>query len=302
MQLKSEQNIFPDALPRPPEGISYKEFVQWAQQITDVNNQISRQLFDLYNRHLSDALAHPAMWKANRVNRHSFYNTDDFGTSIQFDASATNPLYLITGETRQVTQPQGYKLYFGTENITVDLTTNGINGLNTGLTLTADTPYYLYAVVDNDKPGIIADENDPSVGPTGYNYGEWHYQGAFCTLTSSNTLPKFVSNCGIFITEIPIETKSFAADSFQTVTYNSLPLTAKHAYFQAFATTIIGSTITVNGGALAQTALQPSLKNFIGPSFLMIRTTRDWDVSATGAGGTSALNLRGWIEDPTEWS
>ena len=296
MKPKSEQVIFPNAVPTPPD--SWVGLMEWARQITETHNEVSRQLFDLYGRHLSDALAHPAMWKANRVNRHPFSVSQDGTTIVKFTCSAENPLYLITGETRQSSQPQGYKLYTATSALNCNLAANGLGGLRDGLTVAADTPYYLYAVVNEatESPAILADINDPTIGPAGYGYGEWHYQGAVCTFATAANLPRLISSCGITITESFIEQKIIAPGA-STVVFNALPLTAKHAYLQAFATSGIGNVFTVNDPALVQTSMVAAHKNWIGPSFLMNRNPQAWNV--TLGADDAALMLRGWIEDPT---
>lgn len=296
MKPKSEQYIFPNAVPPPPKD--YAGLLEWGQKITETHNEVSKLLFDLYGRHLSDALAHPAMWKANRVNRHPFAVSQDGTTVVKFSCSAENPLYLITGETRQVNQPQGYKLYIATSALNCNLATNGLGGLRDGLTVQANTPYYLYAVVDEatDSPAILADINDPTIGPAGYAYGEWHYQGAVCTFFGAANLPRMISSCGIAITDSFIEQKTFGPGS-GTVSFDALPLTAKHAYLQAFATSGIGNVFTVNDPALVQTSMVAAHKNWIGPSFLEVRTPQAWNWVL--GGGDAALMLRGWIEDPT---
>lgn len=303
MQKKSEQNIFPDAVPSPPESVSYKDLVTWARQITDTNNQISRQLFDLYNRHLSDALAHPASWKASRSNRHEFRVDNDNDTVVQLNPSVENPLYVVTGETRQVNQPKGYVLYWESDRVNVDITLGGLGGLDTGAgTQEADTVYYIYGIYENttNKLGAIGSKNPPSIGPIGYQYGEWHYQGAVATKKTSATFPKLTSSCGVLITQPEIERITLSGASSGSLTFNGIPVTAKFVYLKIFVTSLLGSVLAINGESLIQTCFANAHKNWNGPVFVRIANVSD--LSYNFGGGDAAVYLNGWIEDPTEWS
>lgn len=68
---------------------------------------------------------------------------------------------------------------------TVDLTTTGAGGLDTG-SLVLDTLYYVYAVNASDSLDFVASTALPATGPTGFN--SWTEVGRFRTLVGAATV------------------------------------------------------------------------------------------------------------------
>jgi len=65
-----------------------------------------------------------------------------------------------------------------TSALALDLTTNGVGGLDTG-SLVANTQYFVYVVNNSNAAGIIASTEDTDNGPSGFN--SWKQVGAFET-------------------------------------------------------------------------------------------------------------------------
>ena len=307
MQPKSEQPIFPHSIPTPPED--YKGFQKWAVDVSSTINEINKQLFNLYNRHLSDALAHPSMWKANRTFRQSYRNDNHGDFVITFPISPTNPMYLITGETRQVNPPEGYKMLIATSDLTCDFSINGIGGLDSG-SFAPYTLYYLYAVVSGplqDQIGILASINDPSVGPAGYKYGQWMYQGAVASDYVKTYFNSFVASTGHFMSGNRLDLQQHTGTITRTAyTFPTLPVTAKFGYFaisvygEKSQQGGIGGSNGNNTFTMQQYTFDDAVPNFTGPSLVPIQTPQTIYVETSTANVIVDMYLLGWKEDQTE--
>lgn len=305
MLLNKEKRIIPHLVDKTP--VTKDDLLDWAKDVSTSLNTLNRLIVDQFNGHIVNPYAHTSSWKSSRVNRNYFLNSTNAGASITFPASTKKPLLLITGEARQVTQPSGYKSYSTTSNVVCNLSNNGINGLDTG-SIAADKCYYLYAVVNGEEVGIIASLNDPSVGPVGYNYGEWMYQGSASTYSGAANFPMFVSSLGKSIYANPIKAQTHTGTTTHTAyTFNGIPTTARFGYF------LISVTGVANGGASisgSSTSGQFTMNQQIGsaagntiwggPSLVSLIEVKKIYALLSNAGITMNIYLLGWQEDVTE--
>jgi len=77
----------------------------------------------------------------------------------------------------------GGQAYTPSSTVTLNTGTTGINGIDTG-TFTANTLYYVYAVVSGGVLGLIISTTAPSTGPTGFT-SAYKYLAKFRTLVGS---------------------------------------------------------------------------------------------------------------------
>ncbi len=304
MLLDKEKRIIPHLVDKTP--TTKEELLPWAQDMSTALNTLNRLIVDQFNGHIINPYAHYSSWKASRSNRNPFYNTSNAGTSITFPASTKKPIILVTGETRQVTQPKGYTAISSTANITCNLTNTGINGIDTGA-IAANKVYYFYAVVNGAEVGIIASLNDPTVGPTGYNYGEWMYQGAASTYSGAANFPMFSSSVGTCIYAHPIKTQNHTGTTTHTAfTFAGLPLNAKFGYFSINVTGIVNGTGSISGSSVSgqYTLLQntnvATSKNYSGPSMIPLIEAQKIYAKLSNASVSMDIDLLGWTEDTTE--
>lgn len=304
MLLDKEKKIIPHLITQTP--TTKDDLLPWAQDMSTAINTLNRLIVDQFNAHTVNPYAHYSSWKPSRSNRNPFFNTSNAGTSITFSASTKKPIILITGETRQVTQPKGYQAITTTSNITCNLANTGINGIDTGA-IAANKVYYFYAVVNGAEVGIIASLNDPSTGPTGYNYGEWMYQGAASTYSGAANFPMFSSSVGVCIYAHPIKTQNHTGTTTHTAyTFAGLPLTAKFGYFSINVTGVLNATGSLSGSStsaqytLFQNIPVAASKNYCGPSMIPLIEAQKIYAKLSNAGVSMDIDFLGWQEDTTE--
>ncbi len=307
MLLDKEKRIIPHLVDKTP--TNKDELLDWAKDVSTSLNTLNRLIVDQFNGHIVNPYAHSSSWKASRTNRNYFYNATNASTSIIFPATTKNPLILTTGETRQVTQPNGYKAYSTTSNVTCNLANTGINGIDTGA-IAANKVYYFYAVVNGEEVGIIASLNDPLTGPTGYNYGEWLYQGAASTNSGAAKFPMVMSSRGRLIYGNDISNISHTGTTTHTgFTFVDLPTTAKFGFFRLNITgTVAGTTAAVTGSSnsgdttAVQTLQVSGIANRLGPFLIPLIEPQKIYVKNSATTVTAAVFLQGWLEDPTEFA
>ncbi len=285
------------------------ELLEWAKDVSTSLNTLNRLIVDQFNGHIVNPYAHSSSWKASRTNRNYFYNATNAGTSITFPASTKKPLILTTGETRQVTQPKGYKAYATTSNVICNLANTGINGIDTGA-IASDKVYYFYAVVNGEEVGIIASLNDPTTGPTGYNYGEWMYQGSASTYSGAANFPMFRFSTGMTVYGQSIKLQAHTGTTTHTAyTFNGLPTTAHFGYFLISVTGVANGGGSISGSSTSgqftmNQQIGSAAANTIwsGPSLVPLIESKKIYAIISNAGITMNIYLLGWLEDPSEAS
>lgn len=309
MKLQTDKKISPYINANPPtytdgdrEGNTVNLFA-WAKDHTRIFSDFSRQVFDQYNLHITNPYTHTALWKILRANRATFRNASDGGTTITFPATVNKPLFIVTGEPRQATVPEGYVGLKVTTDLTCNLATNGIGGLDTG-SVASDSDYYFYGVNNNDDVGIIASLRDPSLGPTSYTYGQWMYLGSCSTKSGSAVFPAFISSRGRLIYAKALETKTHTGTtSLTSLTFNGLPVTAKFAYVGLSITgTNIGQTVELQDGIGFGNLDVSGQATYTGPTWIPIFADHTIKIKLSHAGNTASITLLGFEEDPSEYS
>ncbi len=140
--------------------------------------------------------------------------------SVVVPAGTHNPAYFVIGGVP----------FQSTTNLECNLTINGPGGLNTG-SLAASTIYYLYAILANDGVSLLADLQDPSVGPSGYTL--WTYLGAFGTKNLVAEVVQFRSNGGFCVFSDNIQTPPTGTSAVTYFAMNlKVPLTTRFVYGQ----------------------------------------------------------------------
>ena len=211
--------------------------------------------------------------------------------SLIVPATSKTPAYFIIGN----------KIYLSTKNIECNLIGSG---LATGLTLAASTVYYLYAILISDNVSLVADTNDPTVGPRQYKI--WTYLGAFVTTSGTNVM-EFVSNNGFCLCDDEIQIVTHTGDTnFSATTLNPFPITAKMVYGLAGITGAAGTggLISASGtsGHQALTVInEVAAGTAYNTGFIPILTTNTIYIKTQSAAGTVEFDSLGWVENPSEY-
>lgn len=213
-------------LRRPPQTEERKEWAEWFTKVW--------YLLDQWNLFLNDV----------PVQKPGYERSD--GTTVKVPASSAAPVYFkINGIIHKVES-----------DLTCDLDSSQL----VGGSWAADTAYYLYAVISAGAVALVADEADPSSGPTGYDEGEWTYIGAMSSDQASATLQAFTASGGIYIGDDEVNALTLtnpANGSYDTgSTFSSFPTTATAMYLQIGATAEIGASIQVAGVSSGNDALR----------------------------------------------
>lgn len=317
MPALTEKKRFNQSTPTPIQEIQrgadgrtdFSELLRYLGDVSENLRNLNQFVFNEYNSHTINPSAHFSAWKNMRVRRKAYYNDTNNSTEVTFPASATKPFYVVTGDSRQVEIPGGYKLLYATSDVTCDLSTSGVGGLDTG-TVAADTPYYFYAVDDDGDVGVIASENDPDTGPTGYNYGEWMYVGAVCTQPFAANFPAFRCSDGRMVFDRPIEIQTHTGDTnYTALTFDGLPNTAEFGVFSVQQTgTNIGALVMLSGTNTSGNFVLHQSQNTNGNKIsgplhdIPIFTPQTVYIFVSNAVNTGYAFFHGWVEDPSDWA
>lgn len=140
-------------------------------------------------------------------------------TTVIVPGSSASPSYFTIGG----------RLYQSFTNLTLTTSVSGVGGLRTGLSISANTLYYLYAVANSKTLFLIADTVAPTTGLTGYATTSWTYLGAFATI-AAGALPFFTNTRGNFL--------SSGGSGWDVITNNATPATAKTLLIPSTATLV----------------------------------------------------------------
>lgn len=197
-------------------------------------------------------------------------------------------------------------LYSITDDLTCNLQLSGIGGLRTGVSLVANTPYYLYAISNGSSVRLIADSIGPSDGPLGFDW--WTYLGSFATHEGSAVVIPFVSCDGLYMSDDEIETETHTGTILAaSKTFAGMPVTvrlmwamligggaAANVVYRAFGT----NNSSYNG--IWQTGQVAGI-NVSALGWIPILTEKTAYVQESNAGNTCSLLLMGWKEDLAEY-
>jgi hypothetical protein len=221
-------------------------------------------------------------------------------TSLKVSGRETNPPKIqINGS-----------LYKLTEDLICNLSISGAGGLRSGLTLTANTVYYLYAVVEGRVVRLIADVVSPEDGPNGFPV--WTYIGAFITAPGSSDIAKFISVNGQYMHDAPSSVTTTSASWSQKSI--KVPVTAKFAMGQLGVTTSSAVQIFVSlsptstpissSGSVYHEVDAGSAGNWFGwvTCPILENSSVYMYLSVGGAGHTGYFQCNGWIEDLSEFA
>ena len=213
---------------------------------------------------------------------------------ITLPASEISPAFFFIGDT----------FYTATSNLTCSMTLNGAGGLDSG-SVAANTVYYLYAVVVNGMPLLIASVNDPNgAGPL--NFPVWTFLGAFITV-SAGALAQFVSNNGRYISQEILDSVTITGTTALTSKTIKSPIGTKFS---------LGQLIVSGGGAAGQTGLINGFNNANSNQVVVMHVSgienRDscevaLDVYNTvyiqtsSSTNTAHWRVHGWVQNLTEW-
>lgn len=295
MPIQKDNRLFPNLIPGPPED--EEQLLEWARNTSGALQDLSRQFIDKFNLHVVQTHAHPQSWKTSRVNRPAFRRHVSDNTQIILDADATNPAYFSIGS----------NLYESTADLTLDMDTAGVGGLRTGLTKTADTLYYLYAVFNEGAVSLIADTNGPATGVSGYS--EWNYLGSFCSVASGN-LDSFQFRDGIYMASIN-NANHEVSQAGTTITAKTLKVSAiaKWVYGRLNFSTAINAATDEIGLSTDSAAVLGRLRagtttvanSPLGFAWVPIITAQTIYMNTSNAGTTGVFRSLGWIEEPMEF-
>ena len=214
---------------------------------------------------------------------------------IRIRASANRPAYFVIGG--KATRVTG--------DLLCNLAASGAGGMVAGISLTANTPYYLYAYDNNGSVALTTDERDPSEGPR--NTDSWTYIGAIASKENSANLERFVSSGGEYWAATQIENYSHTGDTISTPqVFNALPLTARAAEFRF---DIDGNNVPAvaqlspDGVNVTLTTSQFPVGNFETrmTGKVPILTAQTVYHRVNDAADEVTTELMGWVEDPSEW-
>lgn len=147
-----------------------------------LRDQGGQQSFKL-NRNFKDITdqidaAFAAKWAIWRIKKPRVEIDSSDNNVVKVSASSTAPVYLSIGDA----------LYTVSSDLSCDISKSGIGGLESSATLSANTNYYLYAVVDDSSTArLILDENGPETGVAGIS--DWTYLRCVRTDGSNNIFP-----------------------------------------------------------------------------------------------------------------
>ena len=208
-----------------------------------------------------------------------------------------------------------------TETKTVELSGNGRGGLDEPSTLSDNTIYYLYAIVDEAEEGfdLIASDNIPDQGPTGFS--SWSYLGAILYENATRGIvPFYRVGTELFFTDYYEWLPTFDDDTFFGGTFKeSIP--TKPSTVDIVKVHLVAST----NGAESQNEFQLKIQSATGPSYVEWAVRNDgttpleawyaldlpisnsegkiwynWELD-TAADWQGKFALAGWHEDPTFW-
>ena len=237
-----------------------------------------------------------------RIHRPGFRRYSN--TQVAVDASPTSPAIFKLGN----------EIITSEAMLLCDFSARGPGGLRDGLSMKANTVYYLYGIKNGSVAGLIADTNPPTEGPK--DITPWTYLGAFPTLDTTDivVLADFVSSGGKLIDSGYFQdirssaTSESQAEAKFTV---NVPTTAKFTYWRLDFWTIgqVGDMVSLQGkygvdhvAPLRYRALVLSDTPAYGwiPQ-LEEQTAYLSVVNAGGNAATARAELQGWIEDPMEY-
>ncbi|MFC1794373.1 hypothetical protein ACFL3Q_12390 [Planctomycetota bacterium] len=306
MAIQEERKIYPQLVVPPP--TSDDQVLDFCQNIARAYEDLSRQIHDKFNAHAGGSHAHPAAWKVMRLPRPKYTYDPSDNSKVIVPASTTQPVYFVIGEARQETPSRGFSILEATSDLECDLdASNGAGGLDEG-SMAANTIYYLYGVNDGGSPALIASDNPPSTGPTGFSYGEWTYIGAFETETTP-FIVQFHSANGFHL-QGDFKNSTGNTNSITAVPKTlRMPTTAEFAHIslQAYSSTAVGYLGYISGestgdGFTLDVRVQQVSTNPVHITGFVPHLTQNtfwmWVNNANAEVGAWKI---GWIEDPTRW-
>lgn len=292
MPIQVDNKVFPHLTPPPPDNED--QILEWSQNISRALDELNRQIVDKYNLHISGTHSHPSAWSNLRVKRPRYYVATSGGATVTVPASSSIPVLFSVND----------ELLEATSNLTCDLSTSGVGGLDTG-SVAANTCYYLYGVSNAGSAALIASASDPDTGPSGYT--AWTYLGAMPTEEGAATFKNFNACNGTYIADREYESHSTSTGSAASQVFSGLPSTARFAYFQVtYSGTSVGTAGIISGSnsgspdPLAQ-YLQVSGTSIHTHGWVPIWTSQTVYLDSGSASNTLDAELVGFMEDPTEY-
>lgn len=293
MPVQPENKIFPQVPVVPPKDDG--DLFRWANDMSKGFQELSKDVFDKYNRHLDQTHAHPKSWRFMRVARPFFRSHTSDTSQVVVDASSSNPIYFLIG-------PDLIEI---TSSLIMDLDVAGPGGLRSGLSKAANTMYYLYAVKSGTTAALLSDTNDPATGPSGYS--DWTYLGGFPTIAAS-AVPTFTSTNGVFLSESLVSVTVNNASPAVAKTL-SIPTTAKLVYLRSnwAAVTAVGNDLLVGATSGAVNVRHQAVSTTLNAnnlSFFWVHVLTSQTVYANVTTATTdsvTIIPFGWIEKPEDY-
>lgn len=291
MAYQSER-LFPPFIP-PIVPEDEKGIAAWAGDMNIAIADYLQQVENVFNAHVTNQYAHPPAWAVWRLKRPHYKYYDN--NRVVIPASIGGPVHFSVGS----------KLLQITADIYADLTVSGVGGLNSGVSRSANTVYYLYVVNNNGDAVTLVDTSPPSTGPTGYD--DWTYVGAFITDSSAN-VPPFMSYNGVYRGDYAFSTTTgITSTSFVTINLSPFPDTAHMAWIRLLCSSSSKTVVAYLSGRNVAPYYVFQVKDPTGSS------DQDWDdryvplytpktvYARLSGSGSLSVYCYGWWEEPTRW-
>lgn len=182
---------------------------------------------------------------------------------------------------------------------------DGIGGMLNGV-VSANTAYYVYAILIDQFPVLGISLNPPTEGP---GFGTWTYIGAIATREGSATICQFQSAGGVTLFDDDIETETHSGDTTWTsYIYGSLPVTAKMACVKLFTDgaggvediVAVNGTGTTNNYPVICYSQVLNVTNY-NQGWVPIVTPQTMYLYTSDAAATASVYMTGWQEAPWEY-
>lgn len=293
MPIQPERKLFPQILPAPPR--TEEDVLQWAIDFARNYQDYSKQMYDVFNAHVDQTHGHPKSWTKWKIPRPA-YSVDGTHT-VTVAASASVPVYFLVGGT----------LLEATSNLTCNMSTTGVGGLDTG-TIASNKIYYLYGIKNSSgAAALIASLNAPTTGPTGYS--DWTYIGGVPSYYSAANTVFGRSDQGVYLSQdggFDIQTTTSTTPVAKTIL---VPANAAAVYARLDFSVVGGSNdiayLRTDSGkanaaitrAISTAPNDTSLMAWV-PIFTSQTIYLHYD-KVSGPGSTARVSIFGFREDPT---
>lgn len=227
--------------------------------------------------------------------RPTFRSNSSDSSQVVIPASAAKPAVVRIATT----------FYTNTADVTLDLDTGGVGGLDTGAKA-ANTAYYVYAVLPaagSTFRGVISAAG-PATGPTGFTTN-WTYLGSFRTVAAS-AVPHFTYCNGHFASSITVSDFTATSSVITSKTFIGSAIASSVKYRVRWSTVNATGDDCLAGPASADlqtvsnasTAANVTQFIYVDVPVLAANTTF---VQTTSSSDDVEFITTGWKEDPMSW-